>query len=81
MPTWFIQLFGVLLLCGFCFAAYYQESGLFLVEGVSVCLAMIFVGRHIAGRQGRGEKNNCPPDQRMQITEANNHRDGQVDGR
>ena len=51
MPVWFIQLFGFLLLAGLCFVAYFQGTALFLVEGVAVCLAMIFVGRHIAGRQ------------------------------
>ncbi len=51
MPTWFIQLFGVLLLGGLCFVAYHQDSALFLFEGVFICLAMIFVGRRIAKRQ------------------------------
>lgn len=51
MPTWFIQLFGVLLLSGLCFVAYHQDSTLFLFEGVFICLAMIFVGRRIARRQ------------------------------
>src|SRR5438045_4215885 len=34
MPTWFIQLFGVLLLVGLCFVAYHRGSVLFMVEGV-----------------------------------------------
>lgn len=48
MPTLFIQLFGVLLLGGLCLAAYHRKSGLLLGQGVSICLAMIFAGRHIA---------------------------------
>lgn len=51
MPTWFIQLFGVLLLFGLCIVAYHRGTALFMVEGVVVCLAMLFVGRHIAKRQ------------------------------
>ncbi len=54
MPTWFIQLFGVFFLVGSCFVAYYQRTGLFMVEGVLVCLAMIFVGRRIAKRRKPG---------------------------
>ncbi len=53
IPTWFIRLFGVLLLSGLCFVAYYRDSALFLFEGVFVCLAMIFVGRNIAKRKRR----------------------------
>jgi hypothetical protein len=53
MPTWFIQCFGVLLLAGLCFTAYYRHYVLFLFEGVSICLAMIFVGRHIAKRKNQ----------------------------
>ena len=51
MPIWFIQLFGVLLLVGLCFVAYHRGNVLFMVEGVSLCLAMILVGRHIGKRQ------------------------------
>ena len=51
MPTWFIQLFGILFLVGLCFVSYYRGSVLFMAEGVVVCLAMIFVGRHIAKRR------------------------------
>ena len=51
LPTWFIQLFGVLLLLGLCFTAYLRGSPLFILEGVFVCLAMIFIGRRIAKRQ------------------------------
>ncbi len=50
MPTWFIQLFGVVLLLGLCFVAYHRGSALFVVEGVFICLAMIFVSRHIVSR-------------------------------
>ncbi len=51
MPTWFIQLFGLLLLVGLCFVAYHRGSVLFMFEGVFICLAMIFVGRLIARRR------------------------------
>lgn len=51
MPTWFIQLFGVLLLIGNCLVAYHRGSVLFAVEGVFTCLAMIFVGRLIDKRR------------------------------
>ncbi len=51
IPIWFIQVFGVLLLSGFCFVAYHRDSVVFMFEGISICLAMIFVGRHIARRQ------------------------------
>ena len=54
MPTWFIQFFGVLLLTGSCLVAYQRGSVLFMVEGVFVYLAMIFVGRNIAKRQRQG---------------------------
>jgi hypothetical protein len=50
IPTWFIQCFGVLLLSGLCLIAYKRGSMLFIFEGVFVCLAMIFIGRHIAKR-------------------------------
>jgi hypothetical protein len=53
MPTWFIQFFGILLLGGLCVTAYYRHYVLFTFEGVSLCLAMIFVGKHIAKRQGQ----------------------------
>jgi len=53
MPTWFIELFGVLLLGGLCLVAYHRDSMLFLYEGVSICLAMIFVGRNIARRRSQ----------------------------
>jgi hypothetical protein len=53
MPTWFIRLFGVLLLSGLCFVAYHRGSTLFMVEGVFVCLAMLFVGHLIAKRQSQ----------------------------
>ena len=51
LPTWFIQLFGVLLLIGLCFASYLNGNVLFLVEGISLCMAMILVSRHIANKQ------------------------------
>jgi len=51
MPTWFIQLFGVLLLLGLCFVAYHRGNAVFVVEGLFICLAMIFVSRQIASRQ------------------------------
>jgi len=44
MPTWFIQLFGAFLLSGLCFVAYHGGSILFLVVGVFIFLARIFVG-------------------------------------
>lgn len=53
MPTWFIQYFGVLLLAGLCFVAYHRGTALFMVEGVFICLGMIFVGRYVARRQSR----------------------------
>ena len=51
MPTWFIQFFGVLLLVGLCFVAYHKGSTMFMIEGVFICLVMIFIGRRIAKRQ------------------------------
>ena len=51
MPLWFIQIFGVLLLLGLSFVAINRGDMLFLYEGASVCLAMIFISRHIARKQ------------------------------
>ena len=51
IPVWFIQLFGVLLLLGFCFVAYHRGTSVFMVEGAMVCLAMIFLSRRIATRR------------------------------
>ena len=51
MPTWFIQMFGVFFLVGIAFVAYHYPSYPLLGEGISVALAMIFFGRHIAKRE------------------------------
>lgn len=55
LPTWFIQLCGVLFLISQCFIAYHKGNVLFLIEGVSICLAMILVGRYIAKKQKKEE--------------------------
>jgi len=54
IPTWFIQVFGVFLLAGAVFGAYHGTN-LFLLEGVFVALAMIFIGRHIARKKRDGK--------------------------
>jgi hypothetical protein len=54
LPTWFIQLFGIFFLIGLCFVAYDRHSVLPVFEGVFICFAMIFVGRHIAKKQKQG---------------------------
>lgn len=51
MPTLFIQVFGIFMLIGQCFVAYHKGDKVFMVEGVSIYLAMIFVGRNIAKRK------------------------------
>jgi len=55
LPTWFIQLFGVIFFVGFCFAAHERRSPIFLIEGALICSAMIFIGRRIANRQKAGD--------------------------
>ena len=51
MPAWFIQIFGVFLMIGLCLVAYFQGLSIFMIEGAFVCVAMIFVGRHIDRKQ------------------------------
>ena len=51
LPTRFIQLFGIVLLVGLGCVAYYKGKTSFIIEGISICLAMIFVSRNIAKRQ------------------------------
>ena len=51
MPLWFIRLFGVLFLMGIIFVGYAKGFKSFLIEGMFVAEAMIFVDRRIARRQ------------------------------
>ena len=51
MPVWFIQLFGILFLVGLCFASFYRGTTVFMVQGVIISLAMIFIGRQIARKR------------------------------
>jgi hypothetical protein len=53
LPTWFIQLFGVLFLVGQCFAAYHKGNTVFMAEGIFVAVAMILVGWRIKRGQRR----------------------------
>ena len=48
MPTWFIQMFGVLFLVGIACSAFQQPNYLFLAESVSIAFSMILFGRHLA---------------------------------
>lgn len=45
MPLWFIQGFGVLVICGVVFAAVKERNLLLLVEGLGVALAMLGIRR------------------------------------
>ncbi len=51
MPTWFIQLFGILFFVGLCLVAYQRRSAVLVLDGLFVALAMIFVGRNVAKRK------------------------------
>ena len=53
IPTWLIQVFGVILVPGMVIAFYYIGVIFFLTSGAVVCLAMIFVGRNIARAQNK----------------------------
>ncbi len=51
LPTWFIQMFGMLFLIGQLVVVYAMGPAFLSIEGILVCLAMIFIGRRIARTQ------------------------------
>lgn len=46
LSNWFIQIFGIAFLCGICLAALHGNHPELLIEGPSIAIAMIFIGRH-----------------------------------
>ncbi|HEY1598664.1 MAG TPA: hypothetical protein VGG64_03630 [Pirellulales bacterium] len=51
IPTWLIQVFGIILVPGMFIAFHYTGFIFFLTSGAVICLAMIFVRRNIAKAQ------------------------------
>ena len=53
MPVWFIQAFGIFFLIGMALSVYSTGEWLFALEGTSIAIAMIFIGREISRRSSR----------------------------